>query len=318
MSAIETTSRSLMTVSGPIPVDAMGFTLPHEHIMSTFGMDPSWEAVYPEDAVVEAALPYLEKLRNLGCRTILDCTTAYFGRHPALLQRISQESGMQIVTNTGYYAAANQRYVPQHAYTESAAQIADRWVSEFSAGIGDTGICPGFIKTAVGDGLLLEIERKLIEAAILAHKQTGLTIQTHLGDNLRAAHEILDLIIEGSAHPSAWVWVHAHSMPDAAPLLEAAREGAWISFDGIMGENAHDILERLAVFKQYGLLNRVLLSHDGDTYNQGNFRPYEYILTDFTRQCLEAGFTPLEIERLSVQNPAEAFAIELKNSTERT
>jgi hypothetical protein len=61
------------------------------------------------------------------------------------------------------------------------------------------------------------------------------------------------------------------------------------------------------------LLNHVLLSHDGNTYNQGKFRPFEYLLTDFTRQCLAAGFTPLEIERLTVKNPAKAFTIGVKS-----
>ena len=29
----------IMTVSGPIAPDEMGFTLPHEHVMSTFGAE---------------------------------------------------------------------------------------------------------------------------------------------------------------------------------------------------------------------------------------------------------------------------------------
>jgi predicted metal-dependent phosphotriesterase family hydrolase len=309
----ESPSGVIMTVTGPIQPESMGFALPHEHIMSTFGADPAWNPEYPFDALLGIVLPYLAKLKGLGCRTILDCTAAYFGRHPVLLQRIAWESGMQIVTNTGYYAAANARYVPEDAYKESAAQIADRWSREWFEGIDTTGIRPGFIKTAVGDGPLSEIERKLIQAALLTHKKTGLTIQTHLGGNVEVAQEILGLLDQEGVHPSAWVWVHAHSMIETLPLIKAARGGAWISFDGINADNSDHILEMLTAFQEHDLMERVLLSHDGDSYCLGNFRPYEYILTHFVDQCLAAGFTSQDVECMTIQNPARAFTVGVKS-----
>lgn len=312
MTMNEITSGIIMTVAGPVQPERMGFALPHEHIMSTFGADPAWNPEYPVDELLGVVLPYLAKLKDLGCRTILDCTAANFGRHPALLQRIALESGMQIVTNTGYYAAANTRYVPEHAYAESAAQIADRWSREWFEGIDDTGIRPGFIKIAVGDGPLSEIARKLIQTALLTHKQTGLTIQTHLGGNAEVAQEILDMLDDEGVHPSAWVWVHAHSMTEVEPLIKAAKDGAWISFDGVNADKSGHILEMLAAFQDEGLMNRVLLSHDGDTYCLGNFRPYEYILTHFIRQCLAAGLAPLDVECMTVKNPARAFTVGVK------
>lgn len=302
----------IMAVTGPVQPDRLGFTLPHEHIMSTFGADPAWEADYPVETLMDVVLPYLAKLKRLGCHTILDCTTAYFGRHPALLKRISEESGMIIVTNTGYYAAAGGRYIPRHAYLEIAGDIADRWVAEWFDGIGDTGIRPGFIKIAVGDAPLTDIERKLIQAAILTHQRTGLTIQTHLGRNVSGAKEILRLLNEESVHPSAWIWVHAHSMNASEPILEAAKRGAWISFDGICADSSAHILEMLKKFQDHNLLDHVLLSHDGDSYCLGSFRPYEYILTDFLDQCCNAGFTVEEIDGMTVRNPAAAFTINVK------
>ena len=235
-------SGSILTVDGPIAPEAMGFTLPHEHVMSTFGSDLARYPEYPSGRVLEIVLPYLAKIRSLGCRALLDCTAAYFGRHPELLQRISRESGLHIVTNTGYYAAAGDRYVPPHAFAESAEEIANRWEHEFSDGIDETGIRPGFIKTAVDDGPLSEIDRKLVLAAILAHKRTGMTIQTHTGNNPAAVQEILSMLAAEGVHPSAWVWVHAHSLPDPDPLVEAARLGAWISLDGVNPASAAHIL----------------------------------------------------------------------------
>lgn len=299
----------IMTVTGPIsPVEA-GTFLPHEHIMSCFGMEPAETPEYPVDELLAQVLPYLEKVKDLGLRTLADCTTAYFGRDPLLLRRISEESGIRLITNTGYYGAANGRYIPAHAYTESAEQIAARWTREWQDGIGDTGIRPGFIKTAVGDGPLSQINRKLIRAAILTHLQTGLTIQTHLGDNATAADEILDMFDAEEADPGAWIWVHAHSMTNPNPLLKAASRGAWISLDGLSPEMAPRILNYLKVFKNTNLLGQTLLSHDGDLFCQGNFRPFEFLFTTFIPTLTRRGFNEAEVRTITVENPAIAFTI---------
>ena len=302
----------IMTVTGPAAPEELGIFLPHEHIMSTFGADPARYPEYPVDALLERVLPYLARMKTLGLGALADCTAAFFGRHPELLRRISVESGVRLLTNTGYYGAAYDRYVPPHAYRETAEQIAARWTREWQDGIDETGIRPGFIKTAVGDGPLSEIDRTLIRAAALTHLQTGLTIQTHTGDNWQAAGEMLEILHAEGAHPSAWVWVHAHSMPEPERLLEAARQGAWISLDGLSQQRAGHILGFLQGLKREGLLGQVLLSHDGDLYCFGDFRPFEYLLTEFITLLQENGFTQEEVNRLTVNNPARAFTVQVR------
>ena len=102
----------IMTVTGPIAPEKLGFTLPHEHIMSIFGADPARYPDYPTERLLGQVLPYLAMVKSLGVSALADCTTAYFGRHPELLRRISNESGVLLLTNTGYYGAMKNRYVP--------------------------------------------------------------------------------------------------------------------------------------------------------------------------------------------------------------
>jgi len=42
---------------------------------------------------------------------------------------------VQIITNVGWYAAVNHKFLPPEAETESAEQIAARWSSEWEEGI---------------------------------------------------------------------------------------------------------------------------------------------------------------------------------------
>jgi len=165
----------VMTVRGPVPASSLGVFLPHEHLFSNFGEPPAEPPVYGERALLEAVEPYVWSIRKLGCGAIADATAAYFGRHPRLLRLISEKTGLHILTNTGYYGAAKDQYVPAHAFQEPASRLAERWVGEWEKGIGDTGIKPGFIKIGVDAGALSEIDRKLVAAAARAHRQSGLT-----------------------------------------------------------------------------------------------------------------------------------------------
>ena len=83
----------------------------------------------------------------------------------------------------------------------------------FSDGIDETGVRPGFIKIGVDKTSLSEIDAKLVRAAARAHLRTGLTIYSHAGYAIPAREEVAILLDEG-VHPSAWVWTHAQNESD--------------------------------------------------------------------------------------------------------
>ena len=215
----------------------------------------------------------------MGCRTFIDCTPAYLARDPLLLKRLSEASGLQILTNTGYYGARNDECLPAHAFTENADQLANRWEREFRDGIEGTGIRPGFMKIGVDEGHLSEMDRKLITAAARTHARTGLTIAAHTGKAL-GAFDQLAILQQERISPSAWIWVHAQSEDDKAKHAEAARLGAWVSFDGLGWNATERHVEFVVAMQEKRLLHRVLVSHDAGWYHVGEpeggqFQPFE-------------------------------------------
>ncbi len=96
---------------------------------------------------------------------MLDCTPIFLGRDIILLQKLAAESGMQILTNTGYYGAVENKYLPQWAFTESPEQIANRWINEFENGIENSSVKPGFIKISVDSEHLSALHAKLAKAS---------------------------------------------------------------------------------------------------------------------------------------------------------
>ena len=83
------------------------------------------------DTVVARMKPYLERLRQQSVTGFVDCTPTYIGRDPRVLKRLAQDTGLHVVTNTGYYGGAGDKFIPQHPYTESAQQLAERWQREW-------------------------------------------------------------------------------------------------------------------------------------------------------------------------------------------
>ena len=161
----------------------------------------------------ETVLPYLQQVRKLGCDAIVECTPAYFGRDPQLLRRLSEASGVRILSNTGYYGAAKDKHLPAFAFTESAEQLAARWIREAERGIDDTSIKPAFMKIGVDEAPLSDIDAKLVRAAAIAHRATGLPIASHTGTGAAAMAE-LDLLDAAAVPFSAFIWVHAQSERD--------------------------------------------------------------------------------------------------------
>ncbi len=304
------------TVKGSLQAQEMGVTLQHEHLLVDFiGADSTGYHRWERDEVVEVMLPFLLALKNEGCETFIDATPAYLGRDPLLLKELSLKSGLNIITNTGYYGAVDDKYIPAHAWDETFQQLAGRWISEFENGIEETGIKPGFIKIAVDRKVpLSEIDTKLVKAAAEAHRKTGLTIVSHTGYGERA-FEQLAILKAHQVAPDAFVWVHAqHGLKE--DHINAAKAGAWVSFDNAKDREGRleEFLMRLTYMKENDLLHRVLISHDAGWYGPGEtkggeIRGYTYIFKTLIPALKENGFTDADIRQLMVVNPAEAFTI---------
>ena len=119
------------TVLGPIPVEAMGVTLMHEHILldaSSWWRRPCCgsEIAIAEKPLeismlgdlrmnpflnrdncalldVKAAIEELNHFVEYGGKTVVDPTNLGIGRDPSALQRISRRTGLNIVMGAGFY-----------------------------------------------------------------------------------------------------------------------------------------------------------------------------------------------------------------------
>lgn len=307
-------ARGIITVLGPMPPRKLGRTLMHEHVLVDFiGADQIAPGRYDPEEAFQKAFPHLQRLKSLGCNALVECTPNYLGRDPELLRRLSRASGLHMITNTGLYGAARDKHVPRFAYTESADELAARWIREFEGGIPPSGIRPGFMKIGVDSGPLSEIDAKLVTAAARTHRRTGLVIASHTGDGTAALAE-LDLLRREGVEPSAFIWVHAQSASDPGIHQQVAELGAWVEFDGISPDSVAQHVGLVMQMKRAGHLGRVLISQDAGWYSVGepgggNFRGYDILFAEFLPALRKAGASEDDIHTLLVRNPRQALTL---------
>ncbi|MFA5044327.1 MAG: hypothetical protein WC542_00160 [Paludibacter sp.] len=309
----------VMTVNGPISANKLGTTLPHEHVLVDFARaDKGDFARWNKDTVISKALPFLLEAKKSGVNSMFECTTAYAGRDPELFQKLSNASGLNIITNTGNYGAIND-IGNDYEFAENAEQISKRWIDEWKNGIGTSGVRPGFIKIGVPpDSVLQPIQEKVVTAAALTHLKTGLTINVHIGP-FHTANAVLKILKKEGVDPSAFIWTHAQ-VSKLEDLLYLAGMGAWISLDNVSENNINNYVAMLSDFKRNQLLNKVLISHDAGWYDVVNpktvtYRGYTTVFTHLKPALMQAGLTEKEWKQLTCYNPMNAYSIRVRKLT---
>lgn len=311
----------LMTVAGKIPVENLGRTLVHEHVLTHFGgTDSSDHRTRDIERAMNRVLPDLTALWEGGYNTLVECTPSHIGKDVLLLRELAQRSGLQIITNTGYYAAVDKKYLPEVVRTQTAEELATAWEADWLHGIGNTGVRPGFIKLGVGNGALDSLEKKLVTAGMLLSKRSGLTLYVHTGgDESILSQAALAATLDFNLNKL--VWVHAQNGSDAV-RSEMARKGVWVSLDGVSMPRLDTYINMVCDMKDRGLLHRLLLSHDDgwsaretsgglemELFDNGNTAPYTTLESHLLPALRNRGFSETELTLLLVENPARALAI---------
>lgn len=313
----ENEGRVVQTVLGPIPAGRLGRTLPHEHVICDFiGADQTGKHRWNVEEVVSVMQPYLEALKKREFTGFIDCTPAYIGRDPRILKHLAELTGVHIVTNTGYYGGAGDKFVPKHAYSESAEELATRWIKEWDNGIEGSGVRPGFLKIGVDEAkgvppALSEIDAKIVRASAIASRKTKLSVVCHTGGGPAGLAATKLFIAEGGA-PNRFIV--AHSDGHGLHINEQVAElGAWVSFDGVSRRPLEQHLKLVAAMLEKHP-SRLLISHDNGWYEAGKpgggkIRDFNYMADTFIPALINSGISEEMVNRLIIANPANAIAI---------
>jgi len=322
------------TVTGPIPVGALGRTLMHEHLFIAFaGAEYDPLAVLDRPAFIAEAVKRLVELREVhGVRSFVDPCPIELGRDVTMMKEISEKSGVHVVCTTGFYF--EELGLPPYWRARTVDEIAELYVREITQGIGTTGIKAGAIKVATGAPDITELEKKFLAAACLAQRATGVPIITHTQDGV-GGPEQQKLFADGGVGAHRCLIGHCCGNADPAYHRRVVDGGSYIGFDriGILRLMPDETrADNLAKLVRDGFAKQVMMSQDRHCGWLGKYQrqvgaaeqaemdrlrplgkwppPYSYMFTDFIPMLHARGVTQADIALMLDENPRRFFAAE--------
>lgn len=312
---------SVMTVTGPVPVDRIGFTLPHEHLLLDLArLFPAqllqFDFQLLDEELIALELESFMEACAAGAVTgtrpcVVELTTDdRLGRQPEGLKRLSERLDLPIVMGCGWY---REPWFDAEFARTSTAELADRLTREIEEGVAGTGIRPGIIGELGADNdVLSPAEERALRAGARAHKRTGLTITLHSRAS-RVGMQQLDILEEEGVEAGRVIVGHSDTYPYPDFHEALVRRGAWVQFDSIRGKFPAVVARRLHFVMEAakrGILDRVLLSGDicalSHLHGYGG-TGYDYIPRTFVGELSKAGFSREQIDLLTIENPRKAL-----------
>ncbi len=308
----------VITVSGPIPPESVGFALPHEHTKVSLWHIPGrfdyWELAADELTISDE----LRDFRRRGGRTLVDLTVQGIGRDPERLRRLAGRTGVQIVMGCGWYRGP---YYPPEALIDrrSVDSLADELVAEFEQGVGETGVRPGIIgEIGTDKPWISALEERVHRAAARAAIRTGMAVTTH-GVQSAVGEAQLDLFQSEGVDPGRVVIGHADSWPDLDHYLAILDRGANLQFDflghrfdPVDEQREPRIIELIVELLERDYGAQILLSqdvcHDKQLKVNGGFG-YTYLQQHFLPALRTAAVGEGELERIMVENPRRILTL---------
>ena len=340
-------SGRVMTVDGPIPSEALGITLMHEHLQNDCSCwwnpptDPARQYLADSPVRIEIlselrqdpfvnrhntalddlplAIEELGAFAALGGRSVVDPTCRGIGRDPARLRSISAATGLNIVMGAGYYL---QTSMPADFASLTTDAIADQIVAEAHIGVDGTDARIGLIGEIGVSSAFTPVEERSLRAAARAQSRTGLPLMVHLPGWFRLGCRVLDIVEEEGGDIAQTVLCHMNpSHDDPSYQAGLAARGAFIEFDMIGMDYFYadqqvqcpsddEVARAILRLADAGHLGQILLSQDvfiKMMLTRYGGNGYGFVLRHFLPRLHRHGMDAAAIGTLMTRNPRRVF-----------
>ena len=308
----------VMTVTGPLPADALGVTDAHDHL---FLRSPALPGQDFDD--LDRSIEEVLDGRRSGIGSIVEMTPIGCGRRPDLMRALSEATGVPVIAATGYHRDAH--YPEGHwVHDASVEALTERTVSDLQEGMHprdwidpSLSLDParaGVIKAGASYQRITRSEAKRLEAAAIGSTRTGAAILVHTEIGTMG-HEIVDRLEADGVPTDRILLAHLDRNPDPELHAEIASRGVTLEYDTvgrIKYRPDSQLLDLIESVVAAGHLERIVLGLDLGLREY--FRAYDggpgmrYLMDTFVPR-LRRRLGGEAVDMILVVNPARAFAL---------
>jgi len=248
------------TVLGTVDGSALGKTLLHEHVLCDI-RPPAYRDQEPVGRQIEIhdhwpinygevlapgnfqldeekiAIAEIGMMKADGGQTVVDLSCGGLNPDPEGLRRVSEATGTHIIMGCGYYVDDYQDDANQDRSIES---FADEIMQQLFVGAWGSDVCAGIIGEIGCQTPWTDLEKRVMEAAVVAMKASGAALSVHPGRNPDQPQEVADFLMERDVDMSRVVISHIdRTIFDDERLFRLADSGCVIEFDLFGMENSY-------------------------------------------------------------------------------
>jgi phosphotriesterase-related protein len=255
---------TVMTVLGPVPADALGITMAHEHLFFDLTCyfnppadDPNGHlataplaSLVPEDLWwlrthpmnnranlvqddVDVAAAEVARYAAAGGVTLVDVTTVGIREtapYPRALAEVARRTGVHIVAGTGFYVASSYA---ERVGNQPAEALVDQMRRELADGIAGTDVRAGLVGEIGLGNPPAPVEQRALAAAAQVQREVGCTVSVHPVWGAESALLAARLAEEAGLNPARTAICHldVRFREDIAAYQEVARRGFFLELD---------------------------------------------------------------------------------------
>ncbi len=327
------------TVLGIVDPGVLGSTLTHEHLIWDIrpprlrGSDPGAEpdllnhwgmmsgaAASPANAWqpgVEIAIEAVREAVACGVETIVEMSIGGLSPDPEGLVRVAQATGCHIVMGCGHYV---EEYQDPANHDRTVDSFAREMVDQVQQGLWGTAVRAGIIGEIGCQNPWTPLERRVLEGALIAQKETGAALTIHPGRRQDQPQEVMEFIKARGGDPSRTIMDHIdRTIFDDDALFRLADTGVVLEWDLFGQESSlytpnldvdmpNDAMRLRAIRKvlDRGHRGQVVIAHDichrAHMTRWGGWG-YGHIHRDVLPLMRRRGFTEAEITEILVDTP---------------
>jgi 5-phospho-D-xylono-1,4-lactonase len=304
----------IRTIGGDLPAELAGPTYAHEHLIIDSPLVAETMPHIHLDSVDEAVAE-VQTCIAAGIRTMVDAMPAASGRDPDRLSQISVFTGMRVVAATGLHT---EKYYDDVAWTreETPEQLAARFTTDIEEGIDQndyrgetvdrTSIRAGLVKVGTLGETLSARDERLIEAAAITHRATGVPVLTHTEGGVGGSGQIEQLLAHDVA-PGRIALSHTDKVNDLGYHRAMLETGVFLCYDQGL-RDPRRTLGLLEGVREAGFGSQILLGTDGARRSLWSTLGGAPGLAELY-VAVSSAFDPATTEVLFVANPARYLTL---------